>query len=391
VSNASRPAPPRADHVGSLLRPAELYAEIERVYAPQHTALLAEEREQDLSRLRELEDENIRRAVERQLEIGLEVVTDGEFRRFMFTGSFYDSVDGLQVGGDGVPFFDAEGNELRYQGLPVVNDRLRKIDSPAVRETEFLRSITDARFKVTFPCGSFFELPFVYKNGVTENVYDSHEELVGHMMSIQREQIDEAVAAGLKYVQLDYPLYPMLLDEQYLGIFAAMDGSTFDSLMDRCIAADRAIIDGLPDDVTRAIHLCRGNWKSRHMVSGSLEPVAERFFTELPYDAFFIEWEDVRREGGYEALRQVPKGPIVYLGIVNTKVPEVESADSLVRKIESATQYIDVSQLAISPPCGFASTMHGNELDEDAQWRKLEEMVKAAEMVWGRSAVTTSA
>jgi 5-methyltetrahydropteroyltriglutamate--homocysteine methyltransferase len=383
VPNASRPAPPRADHVGSLLRPAELYAEIERVYAPQHTALLAEEREQDLSRLRELEDACIRRAVERQLDIGLEVVTDGEFRRFMFTGSFYDSVDGLQVGGDGVPFFDAEGNELRYQGLPVVNSRLRKIDSPAVRETEFLRSITDARFKVTFPCGSFFELPFVYKNGVTENVYDSHEELVGHMMSIQREQIDEAVAAGLKYVQLDYPLYPMLLDEQYLGIFAAMDGSTFDSLMDRCIAADRAIIDGLPGDVTRAIHLCRGNWKSRHMVSGSLEPVAERFFTELPYDAFFIEWEDVRREGGYEALRQVPKGPIVYLGIVNTKVPEVESADSLVRKIESATQYIDVSQLAISPQCGFASTMHGNELDEDAQWRKLEEMVKAAEIVWG--------
>jgi 5-methyltetrahydropteroyltriglutamate--homocysteine methyltransferase len=377
--------------VGSLLRPTELYAEIERVYAPQHTALLAEEREQDLSHLHELEDACIRSAVERQLDIGLEVVTDGEFRRFMFTGSFYDSVDGLQVGGDGVPFFDADGNELRYQGLPIVNSRLRKIDSPAVRETEFLRSITDARFKVTFPCGSFFELPFVYKNGVTENVYASHEELVGHMMSIQREQIDEAVAAGLKYVQLDYPLYPMLLDEQYLDIFAAMDGSTFDSLMDRCIAADRAIIEGLPDDVTRAIHLCRGNWKSRHMVSGSLEPVAERFFTELPYDAFFIEWEDISREGGYEALRQVPKGPIVYLGIVNTKVPEVESADSLVRKIESATQYLDVSQLAISPQCGFASTMHGNELDEDAQWRKLEEMVKAAEIVWGRSAVTTSA
>src|SRR3954470_9515188 len=300
MSNASRPAPPRADHVGSLLRPPELYAEIERVYAPQHTALLAEEREQDLSRLRELEDANIRSAVERQLDIGLEVVTDGEFRRFMFTGSFYDSVDGLQVGGDGVPFFDADGNELRYQGLPIVNSRLRKIDSPAVRETEFLRSITDARFKVTFPCGSFFELPFVYKNGVTENVYETHEELVGHMMWIRREQLDEAVAAGLKYVQLDYPLYPMLLDEQYLDIFAAMDGSTFDSLMDRCIAADRAIIEGLPDDGTRAIlggpprRESRAdppvprNWKSRHMVSGSLEPVAERFFTELPYDAFFI-------------------------------------------------------------------------------------------------------
>lgn len=385
MPNASRPAPPRADHVGSLLRPAELYAEIERVYAPAHTALLAEEREQDLSRLHELEDTYIRQVVEKQRQIGLEVVTDGELRRFMFTGSFYDSVEGLQVGGEGVPFFDAEGNEQRYQGLPVVNQRLRRIDSPAVRETEFLQSITDARFKVTFPAASFFELPFVYKNGVTENVYGSHEELADHMMSIQREQMDEAVAAGLSYVQLDYPLYPMLLDQGYLDIFAAMDGSTFDSLMDRCIAADRAIIDGLPDHVTRAIHLCRGNWKSRHMVSGSLEPVAERFFTELPYDAFFMEWEDVGREGGYDSLRHVPKGPVVYLGIVNTKVPEVEPADSLVRKIESATQYIDVSQLAISPQCGFASTMHGNELDEDAQWRKLEEMVKAAEKVWGRT------
>jgi 5-methyltetrahydropteroyltriglutamate--homocysteine methyltransferase len=368
--------------VGSFLRPPELYAEIERVYAPQHTALLAEERDQDLSRLHELEDKHIRRVVEKQREIGLEIVTDGEFRRYMFTNSFYDSVDGLEAGGPGVPFFDAEGNEQRYQGVPVVSRRLRKIASPAVRETEFLRSITDARFKVTLPAASFFELPFVYKNGVTENVYDTHEELVAEMIAIQREQMDEAVAAGLDYIQLDYPLYPMLLDQQYLDIFAAMDGSTFDSLMDRCVAADERILEGLPDNVTRAIHLCRGNWKSRHMVSGSLEPVAERFFA-LPYDAFFIEWEDVNREGGYDSLRHVPKGPIIYVGIVNTKVPDVEPADELVRKIESATQYIDVSQLGISPQCGFASTMHGNELDEDAQWRKLEEMVKAAEKVWG--------
>jgi 5-methyltetrahydropteroyltriglutamate--homocysteine methyltransferase len=382
MSAPSRPAPPRADHVGSLLRPPELYAEIERVYAPKHTALLAEEREQDLSRLHELEDACIRRAVEKQLEIGLEVVTDGELRRYMFTGSFYDSVDGLQVGGEGVPFFDAQGNEHRYQGVPVIARRLRKIDSPAVRETEFLRSITDARFKVTFPAASFYELPFIYKNGVTENVYDTHEELVAHAVSIQREQMDEAIAAGLKYVQLDYPLYPMLLDQQYLAIFKAMDGSTFDTLMDRCVAADEKILEGIPADVTRGIHLCRGNFKSMWMVSGSLDPVAERFFA-LPYDAFFVEWEDIAREGGYETLRHVPKGPVIYLGIVNTKVAEVEPADSLVRKIEEAAKYLDVSQLAISPQCGFASTMHGNDLDEDAQWRKLEEMVKAAEKVWG--------
>jgi 5-methyltetrahydropteroyltriglutamate--homocysteine methyltransferase len=383
MPESTRPAPPRAEHVGSLLRPRELYAEVERVYAPKHTALLAEERAQDLTRLHELEDASIRDAVAKQEEIGLEVLTDGEFRRFMFTGSFYDSVDGLQVGGEGVPFYDAEGNEERYQGLPVVSARLRKIDSPAVRETEFLRSITDRRFKVTFPAASFYVLPFVYRNGVTENVYDSHQQLLEDMISIERAQIDEAIAAGLRYVQLDYPMYPMLLDQQYLEIFAAMDGSTFDSLMDRCIEADQRIIEGLPDDVTRAMHLCRGNWRSRHMVSGSLEPVAERYFNELPYDAFFVEWEDVDREGGYEPLRHVPKGPIVFLGAVNTKVAEVQPADEIVRKIEAASKYLDVSQLGISPQCGFASTMHGNELDEDAQWRKLEEMMKAAEKVWG--------
>ena len=384
----SRPAPPRAEHVGSLLRPRELYAEVERVYAPKHTALLAEERAQDLSRLHELEDKHIREAVAKQRELGLAVVTDGEFRRYMFTGSFYDSVDGLGVGGDGVPFFDNEGNEQRYQGLPVVARRLRKIDSPAVRETRFLESIADSRFKVTFPAASFYVLPFVYQNGITEKVYESHQELLEHMIAIEREQIDEAVAAGLRYVQFDYPLYPMLLDEQYLQIFSAMDGSTFESLMNRCTEADRRILDGLPEDVTRAIHLCRGNWRSRFMVSGSLEPVAERFFNELPYDAFFVEWEDTGREGGYEPLRHLPKGPIVFLGVVSTKVPEVEPADSLVRKIEAASRYVDISQLAISPQCGFASTMHGNELDEDAQWRKLEEMLIAAEKVWGRAAIT---
>ena len=162
ASSTTPRAPARAENIGSFLRPQKLKTLVESIYEPGHSALLAEERAKDLSELHAAEDEAIRDVVKHQLETGIDVVSDGEFRRFMFTGSFYDSVDGLQVGGDGVPFFDADGNELRYQGLPVVNSRLRKIDSPAVRETEFLRSITDARFKVTFPCGSFFELPFVY-------------------------------------------------------------------------------------------------------------------------------------------------------------------------------------------------------------------------------------
>jgi 5-methyltetrahydropteroyltriglutamate--homocysteine methyltransferase len=378
---SSRLPPARAEHIGSFLRPAELHAEIERVYAPNHTALLAEERAKDLSRLHALEDKYIKEAIKKQRAAGLTVLTDGEFRRYMFTGSFYDSVDGGEVGGPGVAFYDNDGKELRYQGLPIVSRRLRKIDSPAVRETKFMKANTDSRFKVTFPAGSFFELPFVYQNGITEKVYKSHEELVAHMIDLESEQIDEAIAAGLNYVQFDFPLYPMLIAQSYLDVFAQM-GASFKQLMDRSIAADKKIADRLPDHVTRGIHLCRGNWRSRHMVSGSLEPVAERMFNELPYDAFFIEWEDIRREGGYESLRFVPKGKMVIMGIVNSKVPDVESADALVRKIESAAKYLDISQLGISPQCGFASTMHGNELDESAQWRKLEEMVKAADRVW---------
>jgi 5-methyltetrahydropteroyltriglutamate--homocysteine methyltransferase len=381
MAKSSRQPPARAEHIGSFLRPAELSAELERVYAPKHTALLAAERGKDLSRLRALEDKYIKEVIKKQRDVGIPVVTDGEFRRYMFTGSFYDSVDGLEVGGPGVAFYDNEGKELRYQGLPVVSRRLRRIDNPLVRETQFLKSNAGGRFKVTIPAGSFYELPFVYQNGVTEKVYKSHEELVEHINALQNEQIDEAITAGLEYIQFDYPLYPMLISKIYLDIFTQM-GASFKQLMDRSIAADKKAAERLPAHVTRGIHLCRGNWRSRFMVSGSLEPVAERMFNELPYDAFFIEWEDIKREGGYEALRFVPKGKMVIMGIVNSKVPEVESADSLVRKIESAGKYLDVAQLGISPQCGFASTMHGNELSEAAQWRKLEEMVKAADKVW---------
>ena len=126
----------------------------------------------------------------------------------MFTGSFYDSVDGLEVGGPGVAFYDDEGKEPRHQGLPIVSRRLRRVDNPAVREAQFIKTNTAARFKVTFPAWSFFELPFVYRNGITEKVYNSHEELVAHMIALESEQIDEAIAAGLDYVQFDFPRTP---------------------------------------------------------------------------------------------------------------------------------------------------------------------------------------
>src|SRR6516165_643403 len=261
MPTSSRLSPARAEHIGSFLRPAELATELERVYEPKHTALLAEERGKDLSRLHAVEDKCIKDVIKRQQQVGLTVLTDGEFRRYMFTGSFYDSVDGLEVGGPGVAFYDNEGKELRYQGLPIVSRRLRKIDNPMLREVNFMKANTDSRFKVTIPAGSFFELPFVYQNGVTEKVYKSHEELAEHINAIQNELIDEAIAAGLEYIQFDYPLYPMLISQMYLDIFKQM-GASFEQLMDRSIAADKKIAERLPSHVTRAIHLCRGNWRS---------------------------------------------------------------------------------------------------------------------------------
>jgi 5-methyltetrahydropteroyltriglutamate--homocysteine methyltransferase len=373
----------RADHVGSLLRPADLWAEMRRVYEPGHTALLAEERAKDLDRLHELQDRAVADAVARQLAIGLDAISDGELRRYMFTGSFYDSVGGIGPDPGGVTFYDDEGNSYQYDSVPRIVGRLHQIDSPLVRETRSLRSLTDRLVKVTIPAASFFVLPFVFHNGQTELVYATREELLADVIAILRAQVAEAIAAGAGYIQFDFPLYPMLVDQQYTDIFNGMGLSTA-QLLDECIAADQRVVEGIiPDDVVVGMHMCRGNWKSRWFARGSLEPIAERMFNELPYDTFLVEWEDTEREGGFEPIRFVPKGKTVAMGIVSTKWREVEEVDDLVRTMEAASAHLDLAQLAICPQCGFASAGEGNDdLDEDIQWRKLERMVEAARRIW---------
>ena len=162
-------------------------------------------------------------------------------------------------------------------------------------------------------------------------------------------------------------------------------GETKESVVSKAIAADNAVLEGIPDHVTKAMHICRGNHRSRWMTEGSLEPVAERLFNELQYDRFLVEWDDVEREGDYSALRHVPKGgPQVVMGLVSTKTPEVESADDVQRRLEEAAKYLDMEQLGLSPQCGFASTWEGNELAEESQWQKLEVVAEVADRVWGR-------
>ena len=373
----------RADHVGSLLRPADLWAEMQRIYEPGHTALLAEERAKDLDRLHELQDRAVADVVARQVAIGLDAISDGELRRYMFTGSFYDSVDGIAPDPGGVTFYDDDGNSYRYDSVPRIVGRLAQIDSPLVRETRSVRSLTDRLVKVTIPAASFFVLPFVFHNGQTELVYSTREELLDDVIGILRAQVSEAIAAGAGYIQFDFPLYPMLVDQQYTDIFNGMGLSTA-QLLDECIAADQRVVEGIiPDGVVAGMHMCRGNWKSRWFARGSLEPIAERMFNELPYDTFLVEWEDTEREGGFEPIRFVPKGKTVAMGVVSTKRREVEEVDDLVRTIEGAAAHLDLSQLAICPQCGFASAAEGNDdLDEEIQWRKLERMVEAARRLW---------
>jgi 5-methyltetrahydropteroyltriglutamate--homocysteine methyltransferase len=373
--------PARAEVVGSLLRPAALRRAVDAFYAEGHSAVLADERRKDRTALRSLEDEAIRDAVRRQVELGLDVVSDGEFRRWMFLNSFYDAVEGFRTD-NVVTFRNAREEDVPLRVHEIV-DRLRLVDSPAAREVAFVSAVADGYpFKVTFPAPSLFGHPFSYRPDVTSG-YGSLEEFVAHAIQIERGLVADAIKAGTRYVQFDFPLYPYLVDPAWVERFDAQ-GHRVAHLADEAIAADTAVLEGIPDDVTVALHICRGNYRSSWMCEGSLEPVAERVFGELAYDAFLVEWDDLGRDGGFEPVRFLRKGSTMVMGIVSTKTPALEDEDELIRKMEQAASLAGgMDRLAISPQCGFASVMVGNEIDQDTQWRKLEIVARVADRIWG--------
>jgi 5-methyltetrahydropteroyltriglutamate--homocysteine methyltransferase len=354
--------PARAEVVGSLLRPPELRAAVETRSDPAHLGAVA--------------DAAIERVVLRQIEIGLDVVSDGEFRRWMFLNSFYDAVEGIATDRSAIEFTNERG-ETVVLTVPSIETRLRKVESPAAREAAFMARLTDRPFKVTFPAASIFVHPF----GVSAGAYPNLDEFVEHAIAIERELIADAVDAGCRYVQLDFPLYPYLVDADWSARFEAA-GHPVSELLEKAIAADTAILGGIPDGVTTGLHVCRGNYRSRWICAGSLEPVAERLFGELPYDVFLVEWDDVGRDGGYESIRFTPSGRVVVMGLASSKRRELESEDELLRKLDEASRYLPLDQLALSTQCGFASVIEGNEIDEETQWRKLELVARVADRVW---------
>jgi 5-methyltetrahydropteroyltriglutamate--homocysteine methyltransferase len=370
--------PARAETVGSLLRPPRLRSAIDAFYAPGHSAVLDEERAKDRSALRALEDEAIRAVVQRQVDAGLDVLSDGELRRWMFMNSFYDAVEGVRTDKT-VRFHKSGGGEVELRVHEIV-DRLRPVDSPAAREATFLAEVTGPQpFKVTFPAASIFGHPLT----TVGDAYDSLDAFVTHAVEIERGLVADAIEAGARYVQFDFPLYPYLVDPTWIERFREA-GFELEPLVDAAIAADRAVLADLPDDVTTALHICRGNYRSSWMCEGSLEPVAERILGELPYDVFLVEWDDLGRDGGFEPIRYLRPSSIVVMGLISTKTPELEKEDDVLRRMEAAAAIVGgIERLAISPQCGFASVMVGNELTEDDQWRKLDLVGSVAARLWG--------
>jgi len=277
-------------------------------------------------------------------------------------------------------FKAADGSVVEWN-MQYVVDRLEQVDSPAAHEAAFMSSITDHLYKVTFPAGSFLALPYNYNAKLNGHAYESHRKLVEHVVEIEKRMIADVVSAGCRYVQLDFPVYPFLCDPDWR---ARMEHHGYDPQETLALAlwADREVISGLPRHVRTAIHVCRGNNQGRYVAEGGLDPVAEALFS-LPYDSFLIEWENKQRMGDYSALRHLPSGDsVVVLGIVSSKLPALESRDALLFELDGAAKYVDASRLAISPQCGFASTLKGNPVTEQDQWRKLELIVDTARRYW---------
>jgi 5-methyltetrahydropteroyltriglutamate--homocysteine methyltransferase len=381
----------RTEHIGSLVRPRALLDEVHRIYEAGHTAMLAEERAKDLSRLHELEDDAIRRVVARQEEVGLDVVTDGEFRRLVYFNSFFDAVDGLEPSRTKLQFHGDDGSIVEHEGPVAISGRVRKIDSPAAREAAFVAGLTDARVKVTFPTASFLVAQVAL--GRAHNGAGSAEEATEAVLAVLRELVEDAIRAGASYVQFDVSGYMMVAGSP-LGELVRSSGIDLDALLHSMLEADRGVVAGLPDHVTTCLHQCRGNYASRYLTRHDhIGELGEAFFS-LPYDRFTLEWDGhvERSPADYAALERVPQGgPTVVLGVVSTRHRELETADQIIATVERAARHVPLEQLAISPQCGFASALttgddarpDGNLIDHETQWRKLELLVSTAQRIWG--------
>lgn len=372
----------RAEQVGSFLRPPEL---LEAHAAHAEGRMSAEQ-------LRDLEDKAILRLLDLEREVGIDVLTDGEYRRSGWASGFPDSVDGYVQGSPPITLNwhrDTDSGPSAATAPPTINtlgmvigEKLRRRRRLTEHEAGFLKAHAGAPFKVTMPAPSYV-VARGYRPGVTDKVYESRAAVLKDVVSIIRAEIEALAAEGVPYVQLDNPHYPDYIPierrEQWRSIGIDPDHAILED-----IEADNAAIAGVDRGrVTLAMHLCRGNGGAAGWhTEGSYERIAEQVFGRINVDRFLLEY-DSERAGGFEPLRFVPKGKTVVLGLVTTKSGRLEPQDLLRRRIEETSKYVGMDDLALSPQCGFASVMAGNPLSWDEQRRKLELVVDTARRVWG--------
>jgi 5-methyltetrahydropteroyltriglutamate--homocysteine methyltransferase len=368
---AQRP-PFRADQVGSLLRPRRLAEARERFFKG----------ELEPAALREVEDECIRESVRRQEEVGLQGVTDGEFRRTFFHVDFLEKLEGVTVseGGFTATFRRDDGAEVGFKPPTIhVTAPLRHRTAIQGADFDYLKQATSRTPKVCIPSPSMLH----FRGGrqaISESVYPDLDGFYADLAAAYRAEIDDLAQRGCRYLQMDDTNLAYLCDDRIRAATRARGDDPDELPRLYCRLMNEATRDH-HGDMAITVHLCRGNYRSAWVAQGGYEPVAEILFNELEVDGFFLEYDD-QRSGDFAPLRLVPRGKTVVLGIMTTKRPELESRDDLARRVEEASRYLPMDQLAISPQCGFASTAHGNLLTEDDQWRKLARLVETVSSLW---------
>jgi 5-methyltetrahydropteroyltriglutamate--homocysteine methyltransferase len=366
----------RADHVGSFLRPAEV----------KEARTAFREGRVPLEQLRHIEDRAILAAIERQRSIGVNVFSDGEFRRTGFQNDLVEAVEGFVDAARPavIRIWQGPGGEPQEQGTrQVVGGKLRAMRRLTEHQTRFLQAHAPGPVKMTLPSPNQFPA-ISFQPGVTELYYPTRADLLWALVPIIKREIAALVDDGIPYIQVDEPRYSYYVDPRWRQHLRDL-GEDPDRMFDEAIAADNACLEGMQrQGLTVAMHICRGNNESKWYAEGGYEPIAEKLFGSLAVDRFLLEY-DTARAGTFEPLRFMPRDKMVVLGLVSSKEPRIESQDELLRRIDEASRYVPIENLALSPQCGFASTAAGNLLTEDEQWRKLELVVETAHKVWGAS------
>ena len=365
---SSRP-PFRADHVGSLLRPKPLREAFRKYGAePQtHPGLVR------------AQDDAIREVVKLQESAGLQVVTDGEFRRSSYWGRFVARCQGFAIKPAIFSFRDAAGDQLAFTAT-YANAKLIRSQALATDEFEYVQHVSKVTAKITMPAPSTMHF-YRCTDFADASIYADAQAFFADLTRIYRQEIASLASAGCRYLQLDEVAVAMLCDPEIRAKVAAL-GQDPDALVDLYIAASNAAIAEAPSGMMIGVHMCRGNFRGRYLSAGGYESVAERFFNTSNATHFLLEY-DTARAGDFGPLRFVPKDKGVVLGLISTKTPVRESIEDLKRRSEDAAKFIDLGNLGIGPQCGFASTAAGNPLTEDDERAKLELVVAAAGAIWG--------